>query len=612
MFILCGIAVALGCGFADLKLYVKTPNTYRTALLLGSYVLIANMCTLLTMNFGFGVDKIFEASAHSSAYCFKYAALAAVFSLLLLFLRAFLTCTVQPRKGTPQDCRTAWKTKLTSLILFGIGAALCITTYWGNTIWGALSADQMLINITSPTNGTSDEIVLSIFTGPVLFTVLSIVVFGLITFCINRVMAVYKGREKQLLSFKACRRLFMSLAAVSLCAGLLCGAAYIDFPNMMRSVAIPSQYIEENYVDPDTANLKFPAQKRNLIHIYLESMENTYFSKELGGNMNENLMPDLAQLTQEGYNFSHLPKGKGIGGHHMSTGATWSVASMVNMHTGLPMKIATDHYAYGLKDYFLPGATALGDILKKQGYNQSLMFGADAKFGGLDVFYKTHGDFRILDHKGVQKEGWLEEDYRVWWGYEDDKLYEYAKRELTRLSSAGKPFHFTMETADTHYPDGYLSKNAETPYESQYANVIRYSQAETVRFVRWIQEQPFYENTTVILIGDHLSMDRQFFREYVSPTYDRTCYSVILNPAESVRNIPDAYRCNRQWAAFDMFPTILSSIGVSIDGHRLGLGTDLFSGEKTLFERDGAEAVNAAFNYRSDFYNKKVKKGSPS
>ena len=90
---------------------------------------------------------------------------------------------------------------------------------------------------------------------------------------------------------------------------------------------------------------------------------------------------------------------------------------------------------------------------------------------------------------------------------------EFAKDELTRLSETGKPFHFAMETADTHAPDGYLSKKAPKPYKDKYANAVRYSQEESYNFIRWIQEQPFYENTTIFIIGDHLSMASEFFEK---------------------------------------------------------------------------------------------------
>lgn len=41
---------------------------------------------------------------------------------------------------------------------------------------------------------------------------------------------------------------------------------------------------------------------------------------------------------------------------------------------------------------------------------------------------------------------------------------------------------------------------------------------------------------------------------------------------------------NREFGHFDIFPTILDSLGVNIKNNRLGLGVDLVSKEKTLLE----------------------------
>ena len=198
--------------------------------------------------------------------------------------------------------------------------------------------------------------------------------------------------------------------------------------------------------------------------------------------------------------------------------------------------------------------------------------------------------------------GKLPQDYYVWWGFEDSKLFAYAKEELTRLASQDKPFHFVMETANTHFPDGYLEAGAPTPHDSQYANVIAYSSYQVEQFVRWIQQQPFYENTTIVLIGDHLSMDKNFFQN-TTPGYQRTTFNLILNPAPGVRDVPTERLYNRQWSNFDMFPTLLTSIGAEFEGDRLGLGTDLFSGAPTLFEEDGVDEVNSVLEQRSNFYN---------
>jgi phosphoglycerol transferase len=43
-------------------------------------------------------------------------------------------------------------------------------------------------------------------------------------------------------------------------------------------------------------------------------------------------------------------------------------------------------------------------------------------------------------------------------------------------------------------------------------------------------------------------------------------------------------------------------MGFSVDGERLGLGTNLFSGKKTLAEEMGYESFDAELSKFSDFY----------
>ena len=68
-------------------------------------------------------------------------------------------------------------------------------------------------------------------------------------------------------------------------------------------------------------------------------------------------------------------------------------------------------------------------------------------------------------------EGRIDKDYYVWWGFEDMKLYEYAKEELLEIAGKGEPFNFSMLTADTHHVAGYRCELCPEDYEDQYANV---------------------------------------------------------------------------------------------------------------------------------------------
>ena len=146
------------------------------------------------------------------------------------------------------------------------------------------------------------------------------------------------------------------------------------------------------------------------------------------------------------------------------------------------------------------------------------------------------------------------------------------------------------------------SPKIKNKFNNQYANAIYYSQNETYKFIEWIKQQPFYENTTIVIIGDHLSMCSDFFK---NKNGNRTQYNLILNPSPDLKYSKDCLK-NRTWSNYDMYPTVLAAMGVKIEGNRLGLGTDLFSNEPTVFEEFGYDYVNKELAKKSEFYNKRI------
>ncbi len=563
---------------------------------------LVNLFFYGVMKYIFGEENIYFPSYHEEGYAFSAICIcfcvAAVYFLAVALIQRFPIGEEREIKRKKGNAAV----KIIGAVFFALGIAALTGTIWGKDFFGDLTPDQILINLNSPTEGTDASVYISGVEGPVLSTALFTAIYCLIAFCDKNLILRIKDKAVTLFPRLAMRIASLIIAVSMLIGGCAYGIEEFQLVQLYHSYLTASTFIEDNFADPDTVKMTFPEKKRNLIHIYLESMENTFLSKELGGFCEDNLIPHLYDLAKEGVSFSHLEEG--LGGFQESTGAGWSVASMVNMGTGLPMKVPDKQNQYGDANNFLPGATAIGDILREQGYEQTVMFGANADFGGLTYYFQSHGDYTIIDHKEVKKRGYVPENYKVFWGYEDDKLYQYAKDELTRLYETGKPFHFMMETADTHTPEGYLSPKAPKPYDDKYANAVRYSQEETVKFVRWIQEQPFYENTTIILIGDHLSMAKKFFEGLDGiKKYHRSCYNLIINPAGDLGELPEERRFSRDWAVFDMFPTVLASIGVEIEGDRLGIGTNLFSDRDTVFEEFGVDYVNDELVKRSNFYN---------
>lgn len=600
------LAVAFAAGIitavADIFLILKTkkPKTVIHTVLRDTVLVF--LLHFGVMKYFFSISNIYSMASKDDLYLLKYLLSLLVVCIVYLAGKVLKKYVLQTEEKPIKRIRGNKAVKIISAVSYCLGMAAFTATIWAKDFFGDLTPDQILINLNSPTEGTDASVYISGIEGPLLSTALFTALFCVFLFSDKSLVLRIKEKTVTFFPRLATRIISLVLSLVLLFCGCVYGIGEFQLVQLYHSYITASTFIEDNFADPDTVKMTFPEKKRNLIHIYLESMENTFLSKELGGFCEDNLIPHLYELSSEGVSFSHLEEG--LGGFQESTGAGWSVASMVNMGTGLPMKVPDKQNQYGDADNFLPGATAIGDILKEQGYEQTVMFGANADFGGLTYYFQSHGDFTIIDHKEVKKRGYVPSNYKVFWGYEDDKLYEYAKEELTRLYETGKPFHLMMETADTHTPEGYLSPKAPKPYDNKYANAVRYSQEETVKFVRWIQEQPFYENTTVILIGDHLSMAKKFFEGLSGiKKYHRSCYNLILNPAGDLGELPEERRFSRDWAVFDMFPTILASIGVEIEGERLGIGTNLFSDRDTVFEEFGVDFVNDELVKRSNFYN---------
>lgn len=478
--------------------------------------------------------------------------------------------------------------------LFGFGnvlmvlfAALTIlagaSTLWVLKTWPHLTMQELMFTIQSPVEGTNKEMILDyiVFCIPVTVIVMAALIAGLV---ITRMKKGYR---------------IMAAAVPAVSVILLAGTVYtawerLDIADYAANSGAVSSFIDENYVDPAGTELTFPEQKRNLIYIFLESMETTYADEENGGAFSENYIPELTELAEENEDFSGADAG--LNGGTALTSTTWTAAALFGQTTGLPLSIPIDGNSMDTQESFLPGVTSLGDILEQQGYRQTFMIGSDGNFGGRSLYFTDHGNYDIKDYYYYQSQGKFDKDYWVWWGFEDQKLFEYAKEELTALAAQDQPFNFTLLTVDTHFEDGYVCGLCGNEHgENQYGNVLSCSSRQIKEFVEWIRQQDFYENTTIVISGDHPTMDKDFC-EGIDDAYERKVYTAYINSAVT----PEDPQWTRAYSTFDNYPTTLASLGVSIEGERLGLGTNLFSSRSTLTEVYGNPYINQELTRKSE------------
>lgn len=500
---------------------------------------------------------------------------------------------------------------LASIYVF-LYSQFCMLIIWTFSIFQNVDIDQIIFTTITPISGTSYAVLLKLY--------IEVLIIPIIITLVNFILIL---KEKQfIINLKNGKHFKI---APCLCKHPIIYAAiflfvvfgycqhklhYLQYAYYSRLP--PSDLYEENYIDPSKVEFEFPEKKRNLIILYLESMEITATDKEHGGLLKYNLIPELVQLAEENLSFSNT---ENLGGATQVAGATHSVASLTCLNLGVPLilqipsitSLASIAGAYFNSpkfkiDNFMTGGYGLGDLLYDNDYNLVFSMSSDKDFGCLGQFLKTHKNFDIRTAKEYKEQNRLAKNYSVWWGFEDEKLYQFAREDISSLAKEDKPFAYIFFTADTHSPGGYKDSNCKNNYFENIHNVYAEASKKVYTFIEWAKTQPFYDNTTILISGDHLYMGGDLYPLTVKKD-DRHPYNVFINSVKTTDK-----NKNRKFATFDLFPTVVESLGITFNAKGLGLGVSLFSGEKTLLEQKGLNKLNAEIERKSAFYESNLMK----
>lgn len=472
----------------------------------------------------------------------------------------------------------------------------------------------MLFHLQLPGTGANYSIVWGFFIRP-LFNSAVIFAFTALIFSIS----VYTKGKQLYIPFESQHKIFQILLYLVLAGSVLYLLKCLNIPGYLRTKnAGVSKFYEENYIDPKTVRFDFPDKKRNLIVIFVESLETGFLSKSESGAFSEDLMPHVKAMMRDHISFTSLDQAQ-IYGDYQAYGTDWTIAGIVGQYTGVPLTITfinlTGNNHYGdVGDQFLINATSLGDILANAGYHNYLFSGSDGRFSGLNSYFNSHQTPNILDYEYFKNNQQIPQDYKVWWGIEDRKLYQFTKDKLVEIAKDG-PFFATLLTLDTHPREGYLDEFATREYDTKFKNVLHDADKQLQDFLVWLQTQDFYENTTLVILGDHLFQDNTFFpkdlrikkiskddvyadRENMEK---RHCINIFINSKLN----PQVSR-ERKYTPFDLFPTLLESIGVSYNAEGLGLGRSLTKGGETLLEKEAGNIrkINEELRHPSKLYKK--------
>ena len=478
-------------------------------------------------------------------------------------------------------------------VLTVLSSAFFVLSIWYINVFN-VEFKELIYTLLSPLKGTSSSMVSQILWTclPWVFLVVALYVVGAV--CFYRFFYCRKPRGKLI------RRIAVSASALLLVISMVATVFSFRIPAYIAACLDSTTIYEDYYVDPNDVLITANGKTKNLIYIYVESLETTYASVADGGMQEVNYMPRLTQLAKENINFTENADGT-LGGFHNPVGTGWTIAALMATTAGIPFSFPlsdSDNWGNEMDDrqVFASGLTTLGDILEEKGYRQEFLCGSDAAFAGRDMYFKQHGNYALFDLFTAREEGYIPEDYFEFWGYEDAILFDIARDELTKLASKEGPFNFTMLTVDLHHIGGYVCNECGSSYENPTANVVDCNDRQVTEFVQWCMAQDFYEDSVIVITGDHPRMD-QILVEGVN-SIDRTMYNCFINSAVE----PLGGVNGREFTCMDIFPTTLAAMGFEIEGNRLGLGVNLFSDQPTLTETMGFWPLNEEVGKYSDYY----------
>ena len=356
------------------------------------------------------------------------------------------------------------------------------------------------------------------------------------------------------------------------------GAFLINSPAVFEITQIYQSNTSDykNYIDLDkilSENKPEYSQKhkKNLIVIYAESLEQSFFEE----NMFPGLTTNLTKLSKSGTVFNRI---------HQSPLSDWTIAGMVASQCGVPL------YSFSPTSKFFKSTTnpnnftCLADYLIKNDYAISYMGGADIEYSGKGDFYKSQG---FEDISGLNE--LIKPNIPLSkWGLYDEYLLPMIEDKIEAYKKTNKPFAIFALTLDTHAPEGFpspLCDNKKYIYNdgsNAHLNTIKCSDVMLANFLEKIISRNI-DDTNIVLLSDHLMMNSLAANEILAKNINRfnrmTIWSKDIAPG----------LINRPGQVFDIASTIWH---VQSDREiPIGFGRSLLGQSENLTETYGNNTV---------------------
>ncbi|MFC0269993.1 LTA synthase family protein [Metabacillus herbersteinensis] len=340
----------------------------------------------------------------------------------------------------------------------------------------------------------------------------------------------------------------------------------------------------ENYVN---ANEKDPneelfgiAKDRNVILVSLESTQSFVVNETLNG---EEITPFMNDFIKESYNFDNF--------YHQTGQGKTSDSEFIVDNALYPLGRGAVFFTNSNNDY-----VATPEILKEHGYYSTVFHANNKSFWNRDIMYQALGYDRFFDVDDYE----VTPENSIGWGLKDKEFFEQSVEHMKTLP---QPFYSKFITLTNHFPfelgeeDKMIDEfDSNSRTLNRYFPTVRYQDEALKRFIEELKEAGLYENSVIILYGDHYGISEnhnvameKFLGKEITPFE-----SIELQKVPFVVHIPGVTDKNPETISkvagqVDIRPTIMNLLGVGTED-QIQFGSDALSDEKLSFTvlRDGS------------------------
>ena len=329
-----------------------------------------------------------------------------------------------------------------------------------------------------------------------------------------------------------------------------------------------------------------PDVPADVLLIYIEGLDREFANETKYGDIYaglESLRPTAIEFTQVKQVY----------------GTSWSLAGIVASHCGLPLlpNGLRNMYKWDNQQQFLGDHDCLSDVLQNNGYQTAYVMGGVIEFGGIDMFLRAHGYDQILGRDQLRLLYGQETIDRAWAvrRLDDEMTLDTAMNVYRDMAAEPDPMLLTILTYGPHGKSGTMSRNCSVDgqaYETENIRATVRCNIENVRaFLSEWEELRRDRPALVVVMSDHLN---HLWLQESEKAHEHRSNSFFVMGYD-MPDVPRGVTNNRSGSMLDVYPTILSLLGMIQDG-RAGLGVSLVGEAPTLLEEKGYYRVNRELN----------------